>query len=51
MDAITDLGVVIDGCLRFERQVRKVVFEGLCHTAQAAFAEVPDAVVGQIEAL
>jgi hypothetical protein len=27
------------------------VFEGLCHTAQVAFTEVPDAEAGQIEAL
>jgi hypothetical protein len=43
-DAVTDLGVDIDGR-------HKGVFESLCHTTQTAFAEVPDAEAGQIEAL
>jgi hypothetical protein len=32
-------------------RLRIGVFEGLCHTARTAFAEVPDAEAGQIEVL
>jgi hypothetical protein len=37
-DAITELGVVIDSRFRFDCQATKVLIEGLCHTAQTAFA-------------
>jgi hypothetical protein len=49
-DAVTDLGVVIDGRLRFDRQVTKVCSRVYAITL-TAFDEVLDAEAGQLEAL
>jgi hypothetical protein len=51
-DAVTDLRMIIDVRLRFDRQVTKVSRAyATLHSTYPAFAEVPDAETGQTEVL